>query len=150
MKKPTQDHSQLTGLEFVRGLSKGLIEPPSMAKLLPFELDLPQEGSIEMTAIPEDGFLNTLGTVHGAWAMTMLDTSMGLAAHSTLKPREMAPSLETSVKFVRPIQVRNGQLRITGKVISRGRTIITLEGTITSADGKIYAHGTSTCMVVQL
>lgn len=146
---PARDHKMPTGLEFVWGLYEGSIERPPMASLLPFELLMPQEGMIEMSATPEMAFLNTLKTVHGAWAMTMLDTSMNLAAHSTLKPGEMAPSLETSVKFVRPIQVGKGQLRITGNVISRGQTIITLEGAITSPEGKLYAHGTSTCIVVR-
>lgn len=147
---PIQDYNLLSGLEFLQGLYEGRIDRPPMAKLLPFELGMPQKGSIEMTATPEEGFLNTLRSVHGAWAMTMLDTSMNLAAHSTLKPGEIAPSLETSVKFVRPIQVRNGQLRITGNVISRGNSIITLEGSITSPEGKVYAHGTSTCMIIRI
>ncbi len=79
--------------------------------------------------------------------MTMLDTAMALAAHSVLEPAQMSPTHETSVKFVRPILADSGELTIVGKVISRSRTVITLDGRIESADGKLHAHGTSTCLV---
>ncbi|NTJ44741.1 PaaI family thioesterase [Agrobacterium larrymoorei] len=120
-----------------------------MARILPFELLAPELGKVMLVATPEPSFANTLQTVHGGWAMTMLDTSMNLAAHTTLKGRELAPTLETSVKFVRPISVDAGPLHVSGTVISRTRTVITLEGSITSREGKLFAHGTSTCMVVQ-
>jgi uncharacterized protein (TIGR00369 family) len=81
--------------------------------------------------------------------MTMLDTSMALAAHTTLAPGELCPTHETTVKFVRPIFAGCGELRITGGVISRGRTIITLEGKVESLEGKLYAHGTSTCLITR-
>ena len=81
--------------------------------------------------------------------MTMLDTSMSLAAQTTLTPGEICPSQETSVKFIRPISADCDQLRVTGKVISRGRTVITLEGRIESLQGKLHAHGTSTCLIVR-
>lgn len=81
--------------------------------------------------------------------MTMLDTSMALAAHTTLEPGEYGPTLETSVKFIRPILGDSGELRIVGHVISRSRSIITLEGRIETEQGKVHAHGTSTCMIVR-
>jgi uncharacterized protein (TIGR00369 family) len=104
---------------------------------------------VELRAAPEHRFLNTMKTVHGGWIMTMLDTSMALAAHTTLSPGELCPSHETAVKFIRPIAVDCGELRITGDVISRGRTLITLEGRIESLQGKLYAHGTSTCLITR-
>ncbi|AYG62312.1 PaaI family thioesterase (plasmid) [Rhizobium jaguaris] len=120
-----------------------------MADLLPFTLFPPDEGHVELLARPEARFLNTMNTVHGGWIMTMLDTSMSLAAQTTLMSGEVCPSQETSVKFVRPISADCGELRITGKVISRGRTVITLDGRIEGSEGKLYAHGTSTCLIVR-
>lgn len=77
----------------------------------------------------------------------MLDTAMALAAHTVLKPGEWCPTHETSVKFVRPILPDTGELKITGKVISRSRTLITLDGQIESAGGRLHAHGASTCVI---
>lgn len=79
-------------------------------------------------------------TVHGGWIMAMFDTSMSLAAQTTLMPGEVCPSQESSVKFIRPISAGCGELRISGKVISRGRTVITLEGRIDSPQGKLHAQ----------
>ncbi len=141
---------ELMGLEFVKLLAEGRLPRPPMAELLPFTLLPPQAGTVRLKAFPENRFLNTLRTVHGGWSMTMLDTAMALAAHSVLEPAQWCPTHETSVKFVRPILADSGELTITGKVIARGRTVITLDGKIESADGKLHAHGTSTCMVQSL
>ncbi|WP_094462689.1 MULTISPECIES: PaaI family thioesterase [Pannonibacter] len=143
------DMTSLTGLEFVQGLADGHYPRPPMAELLPFVLLPPREGTVELRASPEPRFLNTLGTVHGGWSMTMLDTCMALAAHTTLAPGELSPTLDTAVKFVRPISGDSKELRLIGHVISRSRNVITLEGRIETIQGKLHAHGTSTCMIVR-
>ncbi|UVC12342.1 PaaI family thioesterase (plasmid) [Rhizobium sp. TH2] len=120
-----------------------------MAEMLPFSLLPPEVGKVELRAVSEHRFLNTMKTVHGGWIMTMLDTAMALAAHTTLALGELCPSHETAVKFVRPISADCGELRVTGDVISRGRTLITLEGRIESLQGKLFAHGTSTCLITR-
>jgi uncharacterized protein (TIGR00369 family) len=120
-----------------------------MAETLPFSLLAPAEGEVELRAQPERRFLNLMNIIHGGWLMTMLDTAMGLAAQSVLAAGEVCPTHETSVKFVRPITVDSGELRVLGSVISRGRTVITLEGRIEDEAGKLYAHGSSTCLIVR-
>ncbi len=143
------DTTLMNGLEFVTALSQGTLPRPPMADLLPFTLLPPEDGHVELLAKPEARFLNMMKTVHGGWIMTMLDTSMSLAAQTTLTPGEICPSQETSVKFIRPISADCDELRVTGKVISRSRTVITLEGRIESLQGKLHAHGTSTCLIVR-
>jgi acyl-coenzyme A thioesterase PaaI-like protein len=78
----------------------------------------------------------------------MLDTAMALAAPTTLSPGDTCPSHETTAKFVRPISIDSGVIHVFGHVVSRGRTVITLEGRIEDAEGGSNAHGTSTCLVV--
>jgi uncharacterized protein (TIGR00369 family) len=75
---------------------------------------------------------------------------MSLAAEMTLSAGETCPSHETTAKFVRPISADSGVMHVTGQVVSRGRTVITLEGRIEDAKGRLHAHGTSTCLVVKL
>jgi uncharacterized protein (TIGR00369 family) len=137
-----------SGLELVAKLSDGRIRRPSMAETLPFTLLPPEEGKVRLVATPEARFCNLTNTVHGGWIMTMLDTAMSLAAQTTLSPGETCPSHETTAKFVRPISVASGVMHVTGHVVSRGRTVITLEGRIEDAKGRLLAHGTSTCLVV--
>jgi uncharacterized protein (TIGR00369 family) len=137
-----------SGLELVARLADASIRRPPMAETLPFTLLPPEEGKVGLLATPEPRFCNLTNTVHGGWIMTMLDTAMALAAQTTLSPGETCPSHETSAKFVRPISIDSGVMHVTGYVLSRGRTVITLEGRIEDAEGKLHAHGTSTCLVV--
>ena len=137
-----------SGLELVARLADGSIPRPPMAETLPFALLLPEEGKVRLVATPDARFCNLTNTIHGGWIMTMLDTAMSLAAQTTLSAGETAPSHETTAKLVRPISVASGVMHVIGHVVSRGRTVITLEGRIEDAEGKLHAHGTSTCLVV--
>lgn len=103
---------------------------------------------MRLAATPELRVLNLIRTVHGRWIITMLDTAMALAAHTTLAPGEHCPSHETTARFVRPVGDSSGELRVSGLMVARGRTVITLEGRVEDAQGRLYAHGTSTCIIV--
>jgi uncharacterized protein (TIGR00369 family) len=138
-----------SGFELVAGLADGSIRRPSMAETLPFTLLAPEEGKVELMATPELRFCNLTNPVHGGWIMTMLDTAMSLAAQTTLSPGEICPSHETTAKFVRPVFADSGEMRVVGRVVSRSRTVITLEGRIEDSQGKLHAHGTSTCLIVR-
>jgi uncharacterized protein (TIGR00369 family) len=121
--------------------------PPADGGSTPLHLAPPEEGKVRLLAAPEARFCNLTNTVHGGWIMTMLDTAMALAAQTTLSPGETCPSHETTAKFARPIAADSGVMHVTGKVVSRGRTVITLEGRIEDAKGRLHAHGTSTCLI---
>lgn len=137
-----------SGLELVAGLADGSIHPPPMAETLPFTLLPPETGKVRLLAAPEPRFCNLTNTLHGGWIMTMLDTVMSLAAQTTLSAGENCPSHETAVKFVRPVFIDSDIMYVTGEVISRGRTVVTLEGRVEDAQNRLYAHGTSTCLIV--
>jgi uncharacterized protein (TIGR00369 family) len=144
---PQASRDAMDGLAFVQALADGRIPLSAMAMVMPYRLLPPASGKIVVEAAPEPRFLNTLGIVHGGWMMTMLDTAMGLAAQSTLKIGEICASHETSVKFLRPLHGNTGALRISGQVLSRGRRVITADGRIEGPDGRLYAIGTTTCMI---
>ena len=120
----------LPGLEAMRLLIAGKLPAPSIA------------GTLGFTLIP-------LGMVHGGWALTLIDSCTGCAAHTTLPAGIGYTTVETKVNFVRAITPQTGQVRAEGKVIARGRTIITAEGVLKDAGGKLLAHGTSTLMVLR-
>ncbi len=141
--------ARLTGLEYVTALAEGRALPPPMNDVIPFELLRPVAGEVQLRAIPEARFHNPMGIVHGGWLMTLLDSVMGLAGLTTLDPGEICPTHETAVKFFRPVTMGNGPVLLTGRVLSRGRNIIALEGRAESGDGKLHGHGTSTCVVVR-
>ncbi len=98
---------------------------------------------------PSDRVLNPLGAVHGGWALTLIDSACGCAGHTTLPAGVGYGTVETKVNFVRAISPETGRLRAEGRVLAQGRTIITAEGKLVGANGKLYAHGTSTCMIIR-
>ena len=120
-----------------------------MQDTLGFELAEVDEGRTVFTAVPGQQHLNPLGTVHAGLAATLLDSAMGAAVHSTLAPGESYATLETAFNLVRVITPATGEIRTEGYVIHRGGRVATAEGRVTrSSDGKLLAHGKSTCLIL--
>lgn len=138
-------------MDFVRGLASGLIPRPPMAETMPFELLSPEHpGTVELLSSPEPHFANLVGTAHGGWIMTMLDTAMALAAQTMLGPGESCPSHETTAKFLLPIALDGSTVRVIGRALRRGRSFIALDGEVRDAGGELAAHGTSTCLIINM
>jgi len=145
---PTRpDLSAMTGLEQLQALLDGHLPPPSMAATLNFTLTRIAAGEAEFRGTPTTDFLNPMGIVHGGWAMTLLDSALGCAVHTTLNPGEGYVSLDTDTKFVKAITPQAGELIVIGRVQTRGRQIVTAEGTLTDASGRVLALGTSSCLI---
>ncbi len=140
---------QLTGLDAMRALIAGKFPPPSIAVTLGFHLAEVDVGRAVFLGDPSDRIMNPLGIVHGGWALTLIDSCCGCAAHTTLAAGIGYATVETKVNFVRAISPDIGQVRAEGLVVARGRTIITTEGKLTDSNGKLLAHGTSTLMVLR-
>ena len=139
----------LSGLDAMRGLIAGQFSPPSIATTLGFTLAEVEAGKAVFIGEPSERILNPLGIVHGGFALTLIDSCCGCAAHTTLAAGVGYTTVETKVNFVRAITPATGPIRAEGKVVARGRTIITTEGTLTDSAGKLLAHGTSTLMVLR-
>ncbi len=102
------------------------------------------------TGEPGEHLYNPIGSVHGGWAMTLLDSAMGCAIHTTLSAGERYTTVEVKVNFVRPISTDTGPVRCEGSVVHRGGTIATAEGKLVAeGTGKLLAHGTTTCIIAR-
>lgn len=143
------DLTQLSGLEALRGLMDGSVPPPTMVTTLGFTLTEVGEGFAVFEGEPTDRILNPLGFVHGGWALTLLDSCTGCAAHSTLPAGVGFTTVETKGNFNRAITPDSGRVRAEGRVLAAGRKIITAEGRITDTRGRLLAHGTSTLIVLR-
>ena len=139
----------VSGLQAMKLLIGGQHGAPSIAKTLGFTLAEVEEGKAVFIGEPSDRILNPLGIVHGGFALTLIDSCTGCAAHTTLPAGVGYTTVETKVNFVRAITPATGPVRAEGRVVARGRTIITAEGTLTDSRGKLLAHGTSTLMVLR-
>lgn len=96
---------------------------------------------------PEPRFQNTIGSIHGGWIATILDSAVGCAVHSTLSAGMEYATAELKVSFFRPLNAGIEFVRAEGKVVSTGKKIAFAKGTLYGPDGKKYAHATTTCAV---
>ena len=140
--------AELSGLELLRALIAGRLPAPSIGRTLGFRLVEVQPGIAVFEGEPFDGLLNPLGSVHGGWALALIDSATGCAVHTELPAGMGYASVETKANFVRPIAPDSGRVRCEGRVVSRGRQIATAEARLLSAEGKLLAHGTSTLILL--
>lgn len=146
----TEDIAQMTGRELMQALIDGRLPPPSIAQTLSFRIVEVGDGRAVFEGETGAHLLNPLGGVHGGWALTLIDSATGCAAHSTLPAGFGIATIETKANFTRPINKNTGRVRAEAHVVGRGRQIISAEARVTDSTGRVFAHGTSTVMVVSL
>src|SRR5258708_24798024 len=135
------------GVSFLTGMIAGTLPQPPICATLGFHLAEAEPGFACFEGMPEQRHYNPIGTVHGGFAATLLDSALGCAIFTTLEKGEAWTTLELKLNMVRPITDSTGLLRAEGRVIHRGRTVATSDGTLKDAAGKLYAHATTTCMI---
>jgi uncharacterized protein (TIGR00369 family) len=145
------DLATMTGLEQLQALfAMGDASPVGIAHLLGMRVELLEHGKTVFSLEPRPEFGNPQGTVHGGVLSTLLDSAMTCAVHAALPVGAACTTLELKVNFVRPVPLRGGLLTCAGTVVHQGRKVATTEGRIVDANGKLIAHGTSTCMILSL
>ena len=141
--------NEMSGLDFVRGLVDGTLPLNTIAQTLGYDVSEAESGRVVVTAEPGGSHLNPAGTVHGGFAATLLDSCMGLAVQSTLEKGVGQTTLEFKISLLRPITPETGAIKAEGIVLTRGRRVGTAEGRITDNQGRLLAHGTTTCLIFQ-
>ncbi|MCY0095793.1 PaaI family thioesterase [Hoeflea ulvae] len=135
------------GLSVMQGILDGRLPGAAMAKTLNFWLSKVEDGAIAFTGAPNQDHLNPLGTIHGGWAATIMDSALACAVMTTLAPGEGYTTVEFKLNLTRPILPGMGELVCEGRVVHRGRTIATSEAYLRDGSGKLLAHGTETCAI---
>jgi uncharacterized protein (TIGR00369 family) len=140
----------MSGLEFLRAIRDGRLPQPPIAQLLGFRLAEVEPGRAVFEIVPGEQHYNPIGVVHGGVAMTLLDSAMGCAIHTTLGVGERYTTLEVKANFVRPITVETGRVSCEAVVVHRGGTIATAEAKLViKSSGKLLAHGSTTCLIIK-
>jgi uncharacterized protein (TIGR00369 family) len=140
---------EMSGLEFVQGLVEGTLPLNTIAQTLGYDVTEAVSGRVVVTAEPSGAHLNPAGTVHGGLAATLLDSCMGLAVQTMLGKGFAQTTLEFKISLLRPITPETGLIKAEGVVLSSGRRVGTAEGRITDHQGRLLAHGTTTCLIFQ-
>ena len=147
---PLDEIKRISGLELMQGLLAGKYPAPPIMRALDFTLERVEHGVAVFSGDAKFDHYNPIGTVHGGWVATLLDSCMGCAMHTTLKPGQGYTSLEIKVNFVRPVLDKTGRVSAEGRVIYAGSRTGTAEGKLTDASGKLLAHATTTCLIFPL
>lgn len=147
---PPEEMARQSGLELLQRLIAGDYPSPPIAGLLNFALTEAEAGRALFRGLPGEHHLNPLGTVHGGWAATLLDSALACAVHTMLEAGEGYTTAEFKVNFLRPITPSIGEVICEGKVIHRGRTLAISEATLTDLSGRRLAFGTETCFIFPL
>lgn len=139
-----------SGLEVLQAMLAGELPYPHISETLDFGLISVAPGEAVFQGTPQRMHLNPMGGVHGGWYATLLDSALGCAVHTLMPPGRGYTTAELSVNIVRGATPKTGPLRAIGKVVHSGRQLATAEARIVGPDGRLYAHGTTTCLVFEL
>lgn len=142
-----QQFAGKTGLEQMQAMLTGQLPYSHIADTMDFIMVEISQGRTVFQSTPQLKHYNPLGSVHGGWYATLLDSALGCAVHTMMPAGRAYTTAELSVNIVRAASLKSGPLRAVGTVLHCGKQLATAEGKIVGADGKLYAHATTTCLV---
>jgi len=138
----------LTGLQMFEAMGRGELPSPYIGATLDFWPVAFEFGRMVFQGRPSEKYLNPLGTIHGGWIATLLDSAVGCAIHTTLPAGRGYTTAELKISYVRALSPRTPLVRAEGRIINSGRQVGFAEGRLVGPDGKLYAHATTTCVVL--
>ena len=147
---PPEMMAGMAGLDFVRAIFDGRLPAPLIMQTIePFDSSA-EPGVVVMHSVPGFRHYNPIGSVHGGYAATLLDSVMGLAVHSALPPGTGYTTLEFKISFIKGMTKDTGAVRSEGRILNVGRRAATAEARITDSKGRLLAHATTTCLVFEI
>ena len=147
---PPDVMASMPGIDFVRAIFNGkLPAPPIMQTIEPFDCTA-EPGVVVMHSVPGFRHYNPIGSVHGGYGATLLDSAMGLAVATMLPAGTGYTTLEFKISFIKGMTRDTGPVRTEGRTLNVGRRTATAEGRITDAKGRLLAHATTTCLVFEM
>lgn len=145
---PMQTILSMSGLEFLQAMRDGKLPAPPIGQALDFDIDVVEDGRVVFAGTPDARFYNPIGTIHGGYTATLLDSCMACAVQTKLKQGQAYTTLEIKVNYVRAMTEQTGRVTAEGVVLHMGKQMATAEGYLRDREGKLIAHGTTTCIVM--
>lgn len=139
----------LGGLALLQAMLRGELPDPPITRTLDFYLLEVERGRAVFQGEPQFAHYNPIGSVHGGWHATLLDSAMACAVHTLVEPGFGYTTLEFKIHCVRPLTDKVGPVRAEGKVVAGGKRTATAEGRLVDAEGRLYSHGTTTCLIIE-
>ncbi len=143
-----QDFAGLSGLEQLERALTSKKFAPSIGVTLDFELVEVAHGKVIFKGMPSDKHMNPIGTIHGGYAATLLDSALGCCIHTTLDPGERYTTVDLNVKYIRAMMPGMGPVFCTGEIVHKGRKTATAEARLVDENGRLISHGNTTCIIL--
>jgi len=141
--------AHLSGLEFFAAILEGKVPPPPIGKTLNFWPVEFEYGRAVFEGEPTRDFYNPIGSIHGSYAAALLDSCMSCAVHTTLAAFQAYTTLEYKINLTRGMSDKTGRIHAEGKIVQVGKRIGTAEGRIVDSQGRVLAHGNTTCLIFE-
>jgi uncharacterized protein (TIGR00369 family) len=141
---------QMSGLDFMLAILRGEIPIAPIGATMGFELVEVEHGRVVFAGEPQEFHYNPIGVVHGGLAATALDSALGCTVQTTLPAGTGYTTAELHINYVRAMTVKTGRVTCEGKIIHSGRQMAIAEARLIDAGGKLYALGTTTCLIFPL
>jgi len=138
----------MSGIDFLRKMFAGDLPHATMMQQVGFTRGSAEPGFVVFQAMPGPQHYNPIGSVHGGFAATLLDSAMGCAVHSMLPAGIAYTTLEFKISMIRGISKDTGEVRAEGRTLNVGRRVATAEGRLLDLSGRLLAQGTTTCLVM--
>jgi len=135
------------GLDFLQRLARGEEGNVPIGDTLGFRLTHAERGRVTLAGQPDRRAYNLIGTVHGGWAASILDTALALSVLTTLEADQTFTTVDIRINYLRPITVETGLLKAEGRVLQAGRRLAYCEADLVDANGKLLCHGTGSCLI---
>ena len=139
-----------SGMEFLHRIWRGELPSAPIGHTMDFIPIEGEPGRVVFQGTPGKQHYNPIGSVHGGYFCTLLDSALGCAVQSMLPKGTGYTTLELKVNLIRALTDKTGPVRAEGKVIQVGRSVGIAEARLVDVDGKLYAHATTTCLVFPL
>jgi len=136
-----------TGLDFLQRLARGEEGNVPIGDTLGFRVTHAERGRVTLAGQPDRRSYNLIGTVHGGWAASILDTALALSVLTTLEADQTFTTVDIRINYLRPITVETGLLKAEGRVLQAGRRLAYCEADLVDANGKLFCHGTGSCLI---
>jgi uncharacterized protein (TIGR00369 family) len=141
--------ARTSGVDYLNEVLNGDVPPPPVCVAMRLELREVAVGRVVYAGLPGADFGNDIGSVQGGWLAALLDAALGSAVHSCLQAGQRYSTVELKTNYVRAVTPETGELICTAETLHVGRRMATAEGRVVAGNGKLHAHATTTCLVLE-
>ncbi|MCA0869596.1 PaaI family thioesterase [Seohaeicola saemankumensis] len=146
----TEQILEMSGMEFMQGILEGRLPAPPISKTMGYKLRSVEDGRVVFRGAPQFDVTNPMGTVHGGWYGTLLDSAMACAVMTRVPKGSIYTTLEYKINIIRSIPL-DMEIDCIGEIDHSGRSTGVAHGEIRGvADGKLYASGNTTCIIMDM